>query len=223
MDATEKAKISRFASITALAGSACAITGAALWMASGTDIDVALARDDMAGYLAEAGANSGLLVANLTIWIVMAVLMAAAATAMTMLDGKDRLTSRLARFCYWAGAPLVITSYVAWLAIVVKIAPDTSPASVALAETVGWFASRADWVATILYLSLGPTFLSMGGCGSWVPTWLWRWSNVALFAGLLNAIAMLTGGSGLSTYGFVIIPVGVGWMIAAGIVLLRYK
>ena len=116
MDATEKAKISRFASITALAGSACAITGAALWMASGTDIDVALARiSEMADLLGQ-GTNSGLLVANLTIWIVMAVLMAAAATAMTMLDGKDRLTSRLARFCYWAGAPLVITSYVAWLA-----------------------------------------------------------------------------------------------------------
>ena len=38
---------------------------------------------------------------------------------------------------------------------------------------------------------------------------------------LLNLIAMLTGGSGLLTYGFAIIPVGVGWMIAAGIVLLR--
>ena len=35
--------------------------------------------------------------------------------------------------------------------------------------------------------------------------------------------AMLTGGAGLSTYGFIIIPVGVGWLIAAGIVLLRSR
>ncbi|MCH8954784.1 hypothetical protein IIA28_05610 [candidate division KSB1 bacterium] len=32
---------------------------------------------------------------------------------------------------------------------------------------------------------------------------------------------LLTGGSGLSTYGFLIVPAGVGWMLAAGIVLLR--
>ena len=38
--------------------------------------------------------------------------------------------------------------------------------------------------------------------------------------GALNALAMLTGGAGLLTYGFLIIPVGIGWMIAAGVVLL---
>jgi hypothetical protein len=54
-----------------------------------------------------------------------------------------------------------------------------------------------------------------------VPTWLLRWSYVTAFAGVLTAVAILTGGAGLMTYGFAIVPVGVGWMIAAGVVLLR--
>ncbi|HUF09636.1 MAG TPA: hypothetical protein VMO47_09965 [Rhodothermales bacterium] len=47
------------------------------------------------------------------------------------------------------------------------------------------------------------------------------WGIVAVIASALTATAMLTGGAGLSTYSFLIIPVGVGWTIAAGLVLLR--
>jgi hypothetical protein len=39
------------------------------------------------------------------------------------------------------------------------------------------------------------------------------------FAGSACAL----GGEGLLTYGFLIVPVGVGWTIAAGVVLLRYE
>lgn len=221
MNARDRATATRVGAYTALTGSVCAITGAALLIASGADIDVSLTRDDMATYLTAAGEHTGLLVANLTIWIVMVVLLGIAATAMTVLAARRPIMAYIARFCYWAGAPLAIASYVAWLAVVVQVAPDTSPTAVAVAKTVGWFASRADWVATILCLGIGPTFISMAGRDEWVPTWLFRWGFVTAFAGLLNALAMLTGGSGLSTYGFLIIPVGVGWMIAAGVVLFR--
>ncbi len=92
-----------------------------------------------------------------------------------------------------------------------------------VAETLGWFASRADWVATILIVGIGPTLIAVAGRGEWVPNWFYYWSFLTAFAAVLNAVAMFTGGSGLSTYGFLIIPIGVGWMIAAGIVLLRGK
>lgn len=211
----------RIGGYTAITGSLCAITGAALLMASGTDLDAALANDDIANYLIGAGGNSQLLIANLTIWIVMALLLGVAATAMTSLCQRRPVAAQIARFSYWTGVPLVIVAYVAWLTIVVQIAPDTSPTAVLLTEALGWFASRADWVATILIIGIGPTLIAIAGRDDWVPKWLLYWSVFTAFTALLNLMAMFTGGSGLSTYGFLIIPIGVGWMIAAGIVLLR--
>jgi len=221
MDAKNTAVATRLGAYTAIGGSACAITGATLGILSGTDIDLSLVSNDMATYLTLAGENTRLLVANLTIWIVMVLLLSIAATAMTSLCKRRPLMAQLARFCYWVGAPLVIGAYVAWLAVVLQVAPDTSPAAVVVAKAMGWFASRADWIATILIIGIGPTFIAMAGRNEWVPRWLFIWSIVTAVAGLLNAVAMLTGGSGLGSYGFAIIPVGVGWMIAAGVVLFR--
>lgn len=172
-------------------------------------------------YLIAAGEQKGLLVANLTIWMLMAFLLGIAATAMTTLSGTQGLMSLVARYCVWSGVPLVLAAYAAWLAVIVQVAPDTTPTAVLLAGTLGWFASRADWVATILIIGIGPTFLSLAGRGTWVPKWLLVWSCLTAAAAALNAVALLTGGAGLATYGFAIIPLGVGWMMAAGILLSR--
>jgi hypothetical protein len=211
----------RIAAYFAIAGSACAISGATLLMASGTDLDRALSETDMAGYLQAAGARAGLVEANLIAWIFMVFLLASAGLLMARLDPSRGIASRLASAAYLAGAPLVLAAYVAWLSIIVTIAPDTSPASLQLATTIGWFASRADWIATILFLSAGPFLLSMAGRNVWAPLWLVRWSYAAAAAGVLNAVAMFAGGAGLSTYGIAIIPIGVGWMIVSGIALLK--
>lgn len=221
MKGERKQTVAQFGGLCAIAGSACAVTGAALLATSGADLDVALASGQIAEYLALAGQTRGLLIANLTIWIVMVFLMGAAAVAMTILSESQRLLSDLARYCYFVGAPLVFGAYVAWLAIVVQVAPSATPDAIAVTEVIGWFASRADWVATILVVGIGPTFLAFAGRDSWAPGWLVKWSVVTALAGCLNALAMLTGGAGLSTYGFAIIPIGVGWMVAAGVVLLR--
>jgi hypothetical protein len=163
-----------------------------------------------------------MLATNLTVWIAMVLLMGVAATAMATLSTRRPMTARVALFSYGTGVPLVIAAYVAWLAIVVRVAPDTSPAAITVATAMGWFASRADWIATILVIGVGPTLLAFAGRDTWAPGWLRTWSLLTAAAALLNAIAMLTGGHGLLTYGFAIIPVGVGWMIAAGVVLLKY-
>lgn len=211
----------RFAGYTALAGSACALSGAALNVASGADLDAFLASNDMAGYIEAARASSTMLTTNLTLWIVMALLMGASATIMTALSPSRPLRALIARYSVWVGFALVLAAYSAWLALVVKVVPSDHDAAVLVAETVGWFASRADWIATILVIGIGPTLLSAAGREDWVPGWLMRWGWVSAVAALLNALAMLTGGAGLTTWGFAIIPVGVGWMIAAGVVLLR--
>lgn len=211
----------RLGGYAAISGAVTMIIGAAILMASGVDLDLALANDDMAGYLVAAGEAQSLVVANLVIWIVGVLIFGVAGTAMTAVCTRRRTAAQIARYCYWAGVPLVVAAYVAWLAIVVQIAPDSSQTAVLIAEVIGWFASRADWVATILILSVGPALISLAGRGDWVPKWLVGWGGVALFTGLLTAVAMLTGGKGLTTYGLLILPAGLSWTITAGIVLLR--
>ncbi len=221
MDSENLNTATRIGTYAAIGGGVTMLIGAALWGASGADIDQALASGDMAGYLTAAGDASNLLVANLVVWITGLIIFGVAGTMMATLCTRRRVIAQIAMYCYWVSVPLIIAAYVAWLAVVVQIAPDNSATAVLLAETVGWFASRADWVGTILILAIGPALISLAGRGEWVPRWLVGWSAVAAFTGLLTAVAMLTGGTGLSTYGFAIIPVGVGWTIAAGVVLLR--
>jgi ABC-type transport system involved in cytochrome c biogenesis permease subunit len=107
------------------------------------------------------------------------------------------------------------------MALVVLIAPDTSDTAVYIARVVGWLGARADDIATALFLGAGPLFISLAGHGDWVPRWLLRWSYLAFFCGLLSIVVLYF--PGMSQYGFVIVPVGMGWMVAAGIVLLRKK
>ena len=176
MQALEAATTARVGAYCALTGAACAVTGASLLMVSGADLDVVLATDGMTEYLALAGARSGILTANLVAWIVMVFLMGIAGVSMAAMSTERPVAARVARYCYLTGVPLVMAAYVAWLAIIVTIAPDTSPVAVSLATVVGWFASRADWIATILIIGIGPTILSYAGHGVWSPSWLLRWS-----------------------------------------------
>ena len=92
----------------------------------------------------------------------------------------------------------------------------------ALAEALGFFASRADWIATVLLVGVGPALIAASGRDTWVPGWLAIWGALALLAGLLTTLTTLTTlAVGLTTYGFLVVPVGLGWTIAAGVVVLR--
>jgi hypothetical protein len=219
MDAKYFETNTRLGAYTALGGSVSFIIGAALWIASGVDIDQALASGEMASYLVSAGEVTHLIVANLCFWILGALLLGAASTALANLCVRRQAIAQIALLCYRTGVPLVITAYVAWLALHIQIGPETSPAAVLLAETIGWFASRADWIATVLIIGIGPALFSLAARGDWMPTWLARGGIATAIAGLLTTIAMFT--EALTTYGFLIVPVGLVWTIATGIVLLR--
>ncbi|MCZ7665977.1 MAG: hypothetical protein M5U34_01405 [Chloroflexi bacterium] len=122
-----------------------------------------------------------LLVANLTIWIVGTLIFGIAGTAMSGVCVQRQTVAQVARYCYWAGVPLVVAAYVAWLALVVQIAPDSSETAVLMAEVIGWFASRADWVATILILGTGPALISLAARGEWAPKWLVGWGYCCFY------------------------------------------
>jgi hypothetical protein len=217
--AMERHTTSRFAGYAALGAATSMILGAVLWGVSGADLDRALAAGTVADYLETAAAQRPLLVANLTAWIAGVMLFGAAGAGFFRLCQRRRTLAQLGLLCYWTAVPLAIASFVAMLAVVVQIAPQASPDAVLLAEVVGWFGSRADWIATALIVGFGPALISLAGRDEWVPAWLAYWAMTAAFAGLLTIVAMFT--SALSSYGFLIVPVGLGWTIAAGVVALR--
>ena len=206
------------AAYTAIVGSVCFIIGAILWGSTGTDLDLAVTNGNMAGYLTAAGSAKPVLVANLSFWIVGALILGVAGATMANLSERRGL-AQVALVCYRTAVPLVIVSYVAMLAVVVQIAPDTSETAVYLAEVVGWIGSRADWVATILMIGAGPLFLTLSARGTWMPNWLVGLGYVAGFCGLLTLLSLFI--ETLATVGFLTIPVGLIWMIATGAVLLR--
>lgn len=218
--AADVGTVSRLAGYAALAAVASMVAGAVLWASSGADIDQALAADAISEYLETAAERRTMLIANLTAWITGALLFGVAGTAFFRLCSRRRTLAQIGLLCYWTGVPLAITSFFAMLAVVVQVAPDTSPEAVLVAEVVGWFGSRADWLATALLVGFGPLLISLAGRDEWVPAWLRYWGIAAAVAGALAVVAMFT--EALSSYGFLIVPVGLGWTLAAGIVALRH-
>lgn len=211
----------RPAALAALLGSACMLAGAAVMFSVGADIDKHLYANDMAGYLKLASANQDSLILNLSLWIAGVILLGAAATLMTLIGGQSPVRVQLVRYNYGIAVPLVVAAFMAWLAVVVRLTASPSPEAAAIAEAMGWFGVRADWVATALVIGTGPFLIAASGKGVWVPNWLRVWSYLCLAAGILTTIAQYSGG--LTSYGFLIIPVGMSWMIAAGVALLRRK
>jgi hypothetical protein len=205
----------------ALSGVGLMLVGAAIWGSTGTDIDVALQTDEMAAYLVAAAEHRTALVANLSIWIVGVLGLGAAGTAMSAVGNGPGLNRDLARFVYWVGTSLAISAFVAWLAIIVQLSGATDALEVAIAEVVGWYAYRADLVATALIVGAGPALLSWAGRGGWVPSWLFGWGQLAALFGVLCFLPYFVPELPF-VLTFVIVPVGVGWTLAAGIVLLRH-
>jgi hypothetical protein len=221
MEKQHEKNAARLGAYTTLLGSICMLAGAAIWGASGTDIDQALYDGNMMRYLKESLASQNILIVNLSLWVLGVILLGIGATMMAMLSEQNPVLAQLVRYNYWIAVPLVVTSYMAWLAVVVRLTASTSPEAAAIAEAAGWFAVRADWVGTVLVLGTGPVLITAAGRGIWAPNWLRVWSFIALFAGLLTTVAQYAGG--LTTYGFLIIPVGMGWMIGAAVTLFRRK
>jgi hypothetical protein len=216
MDSNSTTKL---AAITAIGGAVLMFIGATFWGVTGTDLWAALNARDLAGYLAAAGEVKTLLVANISFWIIGVLVLGVAGTLLADLCNRRRALAQAAMVCFRTAVPLAIISFIAMLALVVQLAPEASATAVAIAEVVGWIGARADDIATALLIGAGPFFISLAGRGDWLPAWLARWGMLAGFAGLLAAAVIYM--PALTSFGLLIVPVGLGWMIAAGIVLLR--
>lgn len=208
----------RIGGLAAVGGAVIMLIGAVLWGTSGTDLWAALNEKTMTAYLTDAGSVKSQLVANLSFWILGVLVLGVAGSAMASLN-HGQMAARAAQVCFSTAVPLAIISFIAMLSVVVQLAPDTSATTVAIAETVGWIGARADDLATALIVGAGPFFIALAARGEWMPAWLARWGYLAGLIGLLSLVVLYI--PALAAFGFAIVPVGIGWMIAAGIVLQR--
>ncbi|HQW04492.1 MAG: hypothetical protein IPH05_05565 [Flavobacteriales bacterium] len=213
----------RTAGATAIIGAITMLAGAGTWMSTGTDLDAALMGGTVADYLIASHAKAGALALNIGLWTMGAVLMCAGGVQLALLGRSRPQPAALAAFAYAVGAASAIVFFPLWYGIIVGLSPaQAAGADVsAFATALGHSATTADWLATVMILAVGGMSVANAGRDTWVPRWLHTWSYFLGVAGVLSLMGIVLGDR--STYGMLIVPIGIGWLIAAGIVAMRYK
>lgn len=209
----------RAAGLASLTGALTMLAGAACWGASGTDLWAALANDTMAQHLADAAQARTLLLANMLLWIIGVLLMAIGGTLMACLCIHRQSLAQAGAVGMRIAAAIAMVSFVLMQAITMYPSAEAGPAIIALYSAIGWAGANLDDIATVLIVGIGPLTLGIAGHGAWAPGWLRAWG---ILAGVIGTFGLATTFVRLDhPMSMVIIPLGIGWMIAAGVVLLR--
>ena len=203
-----------FTGSISIAGAVSMLTGAALWGASGTDLWQALANDQMEEYMSLLPGAKQLLVMNTSFWVLGVLLMATAISLMADFITSSRGFAQMAKVFSRIGASIAIVSFIMMLSLSIVNPP------LEVATIIGWVGTRIDDIATMLIIGFSPLCLSNAGKSDWVPGWLSVWGYLAGICALLGIISLFTG---ITALGFIIIPIGIGWMIAAGVVLIKKR
>ncbi|MDX9749706.1 MAG: hypothetical protein RBT71_01315 [Flavobacteriales bacterium] len=213
----------RVAGAMTIIGALTMIAGAITWGASGADLDAALTGGGIGDYLLKAHATEDMLRINITLWTIGVLIMCAGGVQLALMGRSRPQPAGVAFFAFAIGAGSAIVFFPMWMGIVIGLAPAHADGAdhSAVAIAIGQGATIADWIATTMILSVGTVCVAQAGKGIWVPRWLVTWSYVAIVTGVLTTVGLLVGQR--STYAMLDVPVGLGWMIAAGIVALRLK
>lgn len=211
----------RLAGITAISSAVLMLIGAALQGASGTDLWGALADGKMAEYLPQAAKAKTILTANHSFWI-LGVFVMGLAGSLIIEQFEGRQTALLVALnCYRIAVPMAILAFLGMQSMAQQLVTGTPETQLALAEVVGWISARADDIATALLIGVAPLFISIAGRKNGLPDWLVIWGHLAGLTGLIALLVLFT--PGMWALGFLVLPVGIGWLIALGIVFLRKK
>jgi len=213
----------RAAGITVIVGAVAMLVGTAFWAASGADLDAALEDNTIADYLTEAASNSTVLTTNLGFWILGATLLGLGGILLSRLGDQDSPATAVAQFAFTAGPAAAIVFFSVWLGIVLGLAPAyVAGAQVeATASALGHAVSIADWIATVMILSVGGTAMAVAGRDTWVPRWLFRWAVLTAALGVLAIVGLIVDSRTTLALAMLIVPVGIGFMIAAGVAAIR--
>lgn len=188
--------------------------GAGFWGGSGTDLWQTLENHLMDDYLAQLEPVRQMLVIGTFFWSLGVLLLGTAITLMSGLSSAKRGLAKVVLVCVQSAVPVAIVSFITMLSLAIH------PPSVEVAYVVGWIGARLDDIATVLIIGAGPLFLSLIGRGHWVPGWLVVWGYIAGLCGLMAIVGLMIN---FSAIGFILIPFGMGWMLASGIILIRRK
>ena len=203
-----------FPGYLAIVGAISMFIGAAFWASSGTDLWETLATNQMENYLGELASVKQLLVINTSFWILGVLLLGSAGQNMVEYCKTKSGLAKVASFCIQTAVPVAIVAFIIMLSLAIY-QPATETA-----YSIGWIGARLDDLATALLVGFFPFIISMAGKEDWVPNWLRVFGIIAGLAGILVIVSLYTG---IVFLGFIIIPVGLGWMIAAGVVLIRIR
>ncbi|WP_420629890.1 hypothetical protein [Candidatus Leptofilum sp.] len=209
----------RIGGITLIAGATVMFIGAGFYFSTGIDLWGALATNTIADYLVATAAVQTQLITNLTLWIIGILLLGMGGAQLVTLGKERPALARMARVCLTTGVPLAILSFIAMLSVVVQLGGDGSETAVVLAKTVGWIGTRTDDLATALIVGIAPLFIALAAKKAWMPNWLFYWAIAAFIIGVISLVGIYL--PALADIGFLIVPVGLGWMIATGVTLLR--
>jgi len=209
------------AGMFAIAGTLSMIIGAVLWGSTGTDLWATLATNDMKNYLNKLPEAKTFLVLNTCFWVLGVLLMGIAIQLMSKLSRENIIPATLARVVVNAAVPVAIVSFVLMVSLAITISPDNIQNSLLFATNIGWIGARLDDIATLSIIGFAPLFLSISGHNIWIPAWLRVWGFFAGLMGLLAIYGILVPDAYFLS--FTILPVGLGWMIASGVVLIKSK
>jgi hypothetical protein len=195
------------------------IAGAAVLGSTGTDLDGALLDGTVGEYLTEAAASSTALTVNLGLWILGALLMGLGGGVLAG-QARSGWPAATARFGFTAGPAAAVMFFSIWLGIVLGLAPAhvAGESVISTAVALGHTATIADWIGTVLILSVGGGALALSGRGTWSPRWLVVWGIAAAVAGAVAIIGLIIGQRGM---GFIVVPVGFGLVIACAVTVIR--
>ena len=203
---------SRGPGLALAAGAVTMVAGAISYFSAGADLWAARAQDSVASYLADVVGQQGRLDAALSMWCLGALLLGLGGSGLAR-QGRGTASS-MASAAYAIGSGLAITSFLLMMAVV-RIADEGAEAAL-VAEGLGFAGAHLDDVATAVLIGLGPVLVALSGA---VSGWLVRWAWACGAAAGVMLVSVYFDASG--TWGMVIVPVGIGWSLAAGITALR--
>lgn len=204
----------RAAAVGLSAGFALMAAGAIIGTLSGVEFEQASQEGTVPSLLPTIADDPTLLNVRYALWFAGMLSLSTVARQVRRLGLSPTVTD-LASGSLALGVALAATSYGAFLTVVNATGVDAPQVATALA----WFGVHVDWVATILTLAIPvPVLVLFGGASASPGLRALAWATVA--TGILTALSMALG-TGLATWGFALVPVGMVLVLSWAITLWR--
>lgn len=212
----------RVAGAVTLVGFGLMAAGAIIGATSGADIfevvDSSSAAEIGASLTEVADASTAQMV-NLALWIA-GVPTIAVGIALVARLGREDGWAATARTAATVAAGAAVVFYALLMGVVRGLAPAHVAGEdvITVTRTVGWGASTADWVATLLVLGVATVAVVRSGRGLWAPEWLVRFGYVTGVAAVVALLGLVFGARDLT---FLLVPVGMAYLASIGVVVVR--